>query len=260
MARRLSTVVPEAIASSPEARVPPLVLQIADTLIADIIAGRYKPGERVREQEIANRLGVSRGPVREALRLCEQDGMVEVVPWRGAKVVELRPAEVDDLFEVLSALMGLVARLAASHAENDGLAKYDRLVTQMENIVAERGDLDLQLQLSFEAGVVLRKQCGSPRAGQMLMRVGRLAYWQHRYLLSADLQWRRRSVAKFRKLVAALIARDGAKAETLSRDIVHQSKLFVLEQMATASKITPPPLSDLPLDMRLQYQAATDPV
>ena len=255
MARRLAN--PEEVnaPTTAEARVPTLVLQIADTLISDIIAGRYQPGERVREQEIADRLNVSRGPVREALRLCEQDGIVEVTPWRGARVVDLGMPEVDDLFELLSALLGLVARLAASHATPQGLAEFENLVAGMEQIVADRGPLDAQLRLSFESGVLLRKQCGSPRAGQMLMRVGRLAYWQHRYMLDADLAWRRRSVGKYRKLVNALWAHDSSKAEILARDLVHQSKLYVLGRMALeAGDRSVPTLRALPAEMRLEEQ------
>ena len=255
MARRLASSSEPAATDSAEARVPPLVLQIADALIGEIVTGRYKPGERVREQEVADRLGVSRGPVREAFRLCEQDGLIEVTPWRGARVVDLTAAEADDLFEVLSALMGLVARLAAIHAGDEGLDEHERLVARMEAIVAQHGDLDEQLRLSFEAGVVLRRHCGSARAGQMLMRVGRLAYWQHRYLLEADLPWRRRSVVKFRKLVEALRDRDGARAERLARDIVHQSKLFVLERMrGGAAGACATSLRDLPAAMRLNVQ------
>lgn len=231
MARRLSSAPDQ---GSDPARTPPLVLQIADQLVQDIISGYYTPGEPIREQEIAGRLGASRGPVREALRLCEQDGLVEILPWRGARVVNLTVDEVNDLFEVLSALMGVVARLAAVHSSEEGIAEFAGLVRRLEELVESSGDIALQISLSFEAGAVLRKHCGSRRAGELLMRVGRVAYWQHRFLLDANLTWRRQSIRKYRPILAALIQRDPVRAERAARALVAQSQDFVISRMKLA--------------------------
>ena len=207
-------------------------MQIADQLERDIIGGRYTSGDWIREQDIADRLGTSRGPVREALRLVELDGLIEMVPWRGARVVAMSAPELDDLMEVVAALQGLVARLAAVHANETAFDQVEALVDQMEATIIQVQPMGRQLRLAFETGALLREVCGSDRAGAMLMKVGRLAYWQHRYLLQADRRWRVAAIRKWRALVAALRVRDGERADRAARDMVHHSKSYIMRVLA----------------------------
>ncbi|HZG08765.1 MAG TPA: GntR family transcriptional regulator [Allosphingosinicella sp.] len=225
-----------AITSVPEGeRIPPLVLQISEQLERDIIQGRYRPGDRIREQELADRLGTSRGPVREALRLVELDGMIEITPWRGARVVDMSPSELDDLLEVVAALQALVSRLVAAHSSDEEIAAVERLVDEMEASIEEGAPMRRQLRIAFEAGALLREICGSERAGEMLMKVGRLAYWQHRYLLTADVKWRRMSLVKWRRLIAALKLRDRTKADGAAHALVDHSKAYILRAVGSVA-------------------------
>ena len=93
-----------------------------------ILHGEVAPGERLNEVEIASELGVSRGPIREALQRLASDGLVELQAHRGAFVRRLGPAEVRDLFEVRMALETTAARLAAQRATDAQLADLDALV------------------------------------------------------------------------------------------------------------------------------------
>jgi DNA-binding GntR family transcriptional regulator len=93
-----------------------------------ILHGVVAPGDRLNEVEIAGELGVSRGPIREALQRLASDGLVELQAHRGAFVRRLGPAEVRDLFEVRLALETTVARLAAERATDAQLADLDALV------------------------------------------------------------------------------------------------------------------------------------
>lgn len=86
------------------------------TLLAEIRDGRLLPGDRLRETELAERLGVSRTPVREALRQLEVDGLVAHVPRQGATIRRLEYAEVMELYEMRAVLEGTAARLAARAA------------------------------------------------------------------------------------------------------------------------------------------------
>jgi DNA-binding GntR family transcriptional regulator len=231
-------------------RLPPLVLQIAEQLERDIFRGVYAPGERIREQEIADRLGTSRGPVREAMRLVERDGIIEVVPWKGARVVDMSAAEIDDLFEVVAALQGVVARLAAVHGDPSGIDKVEELVGAMERTIDEARPMAEQLRLAFEVGALLREICGSAQAGRLLMKVGRLAYWQHRFLLGAGTTWRRAAVVRWRTVLAALRSHDGNRADRASRDMVAQVKRYILGVLAERAQYPTRPdpgtLDDLP--------------
>ncbi len=78
--------------------------------------GRFPPGSRIREAEVATWLGVSRTPVREALRRLQSDGLLVFEPWRGVIVAELSHAQVIELYAMRRVLEGAAARLAAQHA------------------------------------------------------------------------------------------------------------------------------------------------
>ena len=82
---------------------------------AAIHAGRYGPGERLRETEVADWLAVSRTPVREALRRLEAEGLLTFEPWRGVVVAELDRRQVTELYAMRTILEGAAARLAAQH-------------------------------------------------------------------------------------------------------------------------------------------------
>src|SRR5689334_18256734 len=88
---------------------------VADELRRGILIGQRKPGDRLVEDRLSAELGVSRVPIREALRLLAAEGLVEVQPRRGASVAEFSAEVAHDLVEVRAMLEGVNARLAARH-------------------------------------------------------------------------------------------------------------------------------------------------
>ena len=84
--------------------------QIADWIAAEIVAERFAPGQRLNEKALSERLGISRAPLREALRMLETRGMVTITPQRGARVTLLSSEEMVHLFEIRAVLVGLAAR------------------------------------------------------------------------------------------------------------------------------------------------------
>jgi DNA-binding GntR family transcriptional regulator len=107
---------------------PPLRDQVRDELRARITDGRAKPGDRVYEKAVAEELGVSRIPVREAIRMLESEGLVSVQPRRGVVVRKLDRRAVEDLFDIREALEVLAARLAAERAGPQGVRNLRRLI------------------------------------------------------------------------------------------------------------------------------------
>ena len=87
--------------------------QIAVRIGHAIIDGKFKPGQKLREVDLAQSFGVSRASVREALRLVESEGLVTILPQRGAQVTTLTAAEVRDVFEIRAQLMGLACQRLA---------------------------------------------------------------------------------------------------------------------------------------------------
>jgi len=85
---------------------------VAERLRNDIVRGEIYPGERLNEAELSEKYGVSRTPVREAIRQLEQEGLVVVQRYRGASVIKLRPPQITSLFEAREAIEGMSAFLA----------------------------------------------------------------------------------------------------------------------------------------------------
>ena len=96
-----------------EINLTPLRDSIADSLRESIINGKIKPGERLLEPIVAKQLGVSRTPVREAFFQLESEGLVEVMPRRGAIVSEISVNDANELYSVRAVLEGLAAKLAS---------------------------------------------------------------------------------------------------------------------------------------------------
>jgi len=129
--------------------------QIKDVLLQRIVEGSYPPGSRIVETRVAQELGVSQGPVREALRDLEQLGCVVHEPYRGCSVRAFSVDELLDAFPVRAALEALAARLAAEHITDDELDALDELLDRMR-VAARRGDAHDQSQAnaSFHATIV----------------------------------------------------------------------------------------------------------
>jgi DNA-binding GntR family transcriptional regulator len=105
--------------------------QVKDVLLERVVSGEYPPGSRLVETRIAQELGVSQAPVREALRDLEQLGLVKSEPFRGCSVRELSLDELLEAFPVRSALETLAARLAAAAITEAELARLDELIEAM---------------------------------------------------------------------------------------------------------------------------------
>jgi DNA-binding GntR family transcriptional regulator len=129
--------------------------QIKDVILQRIVAGEYPPGARLVETRIAQELGVSQAPVREALRDLEQLGCIVHEPFRGCSVRAFSAQELLEAFPVRAALEALAARLAAEHITESELLRLAELLDTMR-AAADRGDAHDQSQAnaSFHATIV----------------------------------------------------------------------------------------------------------
>jgi DNA-binding GntR family transcriptional regulator len=116
-----------AIPSAPT-QLPPWV---ASRLRHDILEGRIKPGEWLRQGALARTMGVSGMPVREALRLLASEGLLEHVPYKGFRVVAFSPADVEDLYTCRAFIEGLAARHAATGITREQVDELEELHVRM---------------------------------------------------------------------------------------------------------------------------------
>lgn len=207
----------------------PVADQIAGQLVRDILRGHYKPGERIREQEVADRLQASRGPVREALQIVEQDGLIENVPWKGARVVHLTVDDVEDLFLMTAALMAVVARLAVQRATDAEIEEFNRRVEAHVPTADPARPVQEQLNAAFGLGTYLFTIARSPKVTATIGRVVRLVYWQHRALNAVDAKWRADAVETWREFARVLRTRDAARAERAINVVDRHARRRILQ-------------------------------
>ena len=113
--------------------------QIKEILLARILHGEYKPGDRLIEMQIAQELGTSQAPVRESLRELAALGFVESEPYRGTRVREVKTADLVEIYPVRAALEEVAARTAARHFKNNGESLAAELEAMQQE--AEKGNL-----------------------------------------------------------------------------------------------------------------------
>jgi DNA-binding GntR family transcriptional regulator len=119
-------------------KVPPLLVEdVTSSLRNAIVSGKLMQGEKLSEPSIQKRFGISRSPIREALKILEQEGLVVILPRRGAYVNETTLDELNDTTIVVATLEGLAARLAFPQLTDKNFKKMDRLVKKMEKEVKE---------------------------------------------------------------------------------------------------------------------------
>jgi DNA-binding GntR family transcriptional regulator len=111
----------------------PLREVIFNTLREAIIVGELKPGERLMEVQLADKMGVSRTPVREAIRKLELEGLVVMVPRKGAQVADLSVKDIMDVLEVRATLDGLATALSAQRITDEELKELRHVNTQFIN-------------------------------------------------------------------------------------------------------------------------------
>jgi DNA-binding GntR family transcriptional regulator len=97
-----------------------------------------RPNEKLVEAELCARLGVSRTPLREALKVLDNEGLIAILPHRGARVTEITPEEAGDLFEVLASLEGLAAELATQRMAEQDLARLEERHLRMRQYHSAR--------------------------------------------------------------------------------------------------------------------------
>lgn len=113
---------------------PALSETVVETLRETIARGGFAPGQHLREAELAAALKVSRGPIREALTQLEREGLVALHRHRGARVVELSPADIEEIYTLRLSLERLAAERAARHARAKHFVAFDRVLEQMARL------------------------------------------------------------------------------------------------------------------------------
>jgi DNA-binding GntR family transcriptional regulator len=138
----------------------PLKAEIYDALHRQIIAGKYAPGDWLRQEEIAGRMGVSMTPVREALDLLVAKGIAERVPYRGVRVREMSEKDVVDAYGMRLFLEAMIARETALNITPGQIANLETIMSEMDRHV-ELSEMPQERQLSREFHAAIAEASGN---------------------------------------------------------------------------------------------------
>ena len=145
----------------------PLRDVVFNTLRRAILRGELKPGERLMEIQLANKLGVSRTPIREAIRKLELEGLVLMIPRKGAEVAEITEKNLRDVLEVRCALEELAVQLACDRIDADGLKEL-RAAADTCRRVLDSDDITQIAQADVDFHDVIFKATDNQRLIQLL--------------------------------------------------------------------------------------------
>lgn len=207
----------------------PLRDVVFETLRKAIIDGDLKPGQRLMEVQLAEKLGVSRTPVREAIRKLELEGIVTMVPRKGAYVSEMSLQDIVEVLEVRASLEGLAARMAAKYMSEEDLDRmrnkanaFEKAAQAMERDELIRYDKEMH-EIIFESAnnhILMNLVDGLSEKVQQF-RVTYLTATQN----AEDI------IKEHRELIAAIVSRDEERARCAAEAHIQQIKNFIKDHI-----------------------------
>jgi DNA-binding GntR family transcriptional regulator len=205
---------------------PDSLKQIALTEIRRrIFAREIKPGARIEQEPLAEEIGMSKIPVREALSALVAEGLVEMIPRRGAFVVPLSKADIADHYWMLAHISGRAAERAAENLSEESLDELARLIERMEAATDEQE----RSQANFEFHSLINHAAHSPRILAVLRTLGSpipLEFYESNTELATEAD------AEHRDLLDALRSRSGPRARAAMEDHFMQGADKAIEVLA----------------------------
>lgn len=222
--------------SKPRTRLLTLPEQIAEQLAQDIVSQTLAPGQRLKELELSEQFGASRAPIREALRLLELRGLVQIEARRGVSVTQLSAAEVDDLYEIRASLLGLAARRVALTRDEKFLGAA-RMILQRLKQYASAPLYGKYFEATYDMSNLIGRAAGSPRLFSLIASFSeQVARYTRLSLQGPDR--RKQSLQNWERLIKAFEHGDAEAAERVQKDLVFGSRDKVREIVAQQLRLS----------------------
>lgn len=184
----------------------PLRDVVFNSLREGILTGELKPGERLMEIHLANRLGVSRTPIREAIRMLELEGLVTMIPRRGAEVANISRQDLEDVLEVRRALDVLAVTLACERITDEEVDKLEIAAKEFEQFTKEKDATTIaDADVRFHDIILM-----ASRNNRLIQMVNNLAERIYRYRLEyiKDSSTHSRLIEEHTAILSAVKSRD----------------------------------------------------
>ena len=193
----------------------PLYEEVADQLRSRIFAHDLAPGAWIDEQSLANEFGISRTPMREAIKVLAAEGLITMKLRRGAYVTEVNRGDLEQIFTVLSLLEGEAAKEAATKAKESDLNALDDLHLRLEKAAADRNlDLFFEINVRFHERII--SIAANPWMTSVIDDLRKVLKLQRKDSLSRSGRLQQ-SLSEHREILKALLKRDPVAAEQAMR-------------------------------------------
>lgn len=207
---------------------------VTDYLRSAIISHRFAPGERLAQDDIAKELSVSRMPIREALRILESEGLVELKHHRSAVVVSLNPGEISEIFGIRALLEAGAAKQAAPRMDDATIARLRQIHGEMEKVIGNF-DGDRWLALNSEFHGTIHGTCGWPRL-RLLIEAQRNAILPYQRVAAYLLARASRAHQEHGLMLVAAEKRDGTALARLTANHLQATAQELISYLSTRSE------------------------
>jgi len=206
----------------------PLRDVVFKTLRQAILTGELKPGERLMEIHLANRLGVSRTPIREAIRKLELEGLVTMIPRRGAEVAQITVKNLKDVLEVRKALDALAIELACERITDEELVALEEACIKFEEATLTK-DARLIAKEDVELHHIIVKASRNDKLDQMVNNLAEQMY-RYRFEHVKDASQHQRLIEEHKIILESLRSKNNNRAsEAVKIHIDNQEKAIMIQ-------------------------------
>ena len=205
----------------------PLRELVLDAIRSAIMSGILQPRERLMEIQMAEELGVSRTPIREALRKLELEGFIVMVPRKGAYVADLSFKDIADVFEIRAALEGLAAGLAAERITEEELEDLERLLVEKREAITQN-DIGKLVEVDTKFHELMYKASRNERLSSIISNLREQI--QRFRLTSLSFPGRmKESLDEHKKIVEAIQSRDIQVARHVAQEHIENAENVLIE-------------------------------
>lgn len=207
----------------------PLREVIFNTLREAIITGELKPGMRLMEVQLAEKMGVSRTPIREAIRKLELEGLVNMIPRKGAHVADLSVKDIIDVLEVRASLDGLATSLAAARITESELKELKQVQEQFISYM-ERGNLQGTVRKDVEFHDIIYR---SSRNDKLIQIVSNLSEQVHRFriIYLKDFSSPRNVAKEHAEIIEAIASKDPEVAQKMAAKHIKNQEVTIIKSI-----------------------------
>ncbi len=207
----------------------PLRDVVFNTLRSAILTGKLKPGERLMEVHLANQLGVSRTPIREAIRKLELEGLVIMIPRRGAEVARITEKSMKDVLEVRRALDALSVELACERISREDMERLHKACQVFEQ--ATKGKDASEIARSDVAlHDIIVEATGNQRLAQLVNNLSEQMY-RYRFVYIMEGREYDKLVAEHREIYEGILNRDKERACRAARLHIDNQEKAIIKQI-----------------------------